>query len=72
MSISTSEMWTAVLWQTTDAVGVDQEPQKDYQKYYGSVLTMFLLFVISLLFLNLGFGVVTETFNRQKQLSSLN
>ena len=33
---------------------------------------MVVLFVIALLFLNLFVGVVTETFNRQKQLSSLN
>ena len=64
MTISSTEGWTQVLWSTTDAVDIDAEPVRDSRKYFGPVFQIVILFIISILFLNLFIGVVTDTFNR--------
>ena len=71
-SIATTEGWIQVLWNSVDAVGVDQTPEPNYRVYGRALYTLAILFVISLLFLNLFIGVVIDTFNRQKELNSYN
>ena len=63
-SIASTEGWVRVLWDVVDSKGVDEVPERDYRRYVGSILIIVILFVISLLFLNLFIGVVIETFNR--------
>ena len=53
-----------MLWSTTDAVDIDAEPVRDFRKYFGPVFQIVIVFIISILFLNLFIGVVTDTFNR--------
>ena len=62
-SIATREGWIEVLWDTVDSKGIDEQPQRDYRLYFGRIYTMILLFVITLLFMNLFIGVVMETFS---------
>lgn len=63
-TLASNEGWIQVLWDTVDAVGPFQEKQRDANRYFASVYTIVVLFIISLLFLNLFIGVVIETFNR--------
>lgn len=71
-SIASREGWTKVLWNTIDSKAVDEVPVLNNNLFIGSLYTMALMFIITLLFLNLFIGVVIETFNHQKALSSYN
>ena len=55
-----------------DAKAVNEVPELDHNRYFGQIYMMILLFVITLLFMNLFIGVVMETFNHQKTLMSFN
>ena len=68
----TTEGWVQVLWDTVDSNKIDYMPVEGNRPIFGTLYTMAMLFIISLLFLNLFIGVVIETFNRQKSLSSYN
>ena len=61
-----------MLWDMIDAKAVDEVPELDHNRYFGQIYMMILLFVITLLFMNLFIGVVMETFNHQKTLMSFN
>ena len=71
-SIMTTEGWIQVLWDTVDSNEVNYMPVEDNRQIFGTLYTLVMLFIISLLFLNLFIGVVIETFNRQKSLNSYN
>ena len=71
-SIASREGWTKVLWNTIDSKAVDEVPVLNNRFFTGSLYTMAIMFIITLLFLNLFIGVVIETFNMQKALSSYN
>ena len=49
------------MWDASNAVGVDMQPQK-YSSWYMVIVFIVLIIVISMLFLNLFVGVVIETF----------
>ena len=68
----TTEGWIQVLWDTVDSNEVNYMPVEDNRQIFGTLYTLVMLFIISLLFLNLFIGVVIETFNRQKSLNSYN
>ena len=51
------------MWQSVDATEVDKVPIEGYRKYIFVPMTLVIIFVICLLFLNLFVGVVIETFN---------
>lgn len=71
MTIQTTEGWIGVMWSSVDAVGVDMEPIRDWNRFY--IAFFFLLIVIiCLLFLNLFVGIVCETYNTEKSILSLN
>ena len=59
------------MWDATNAVGVDLQPQVNYAPYMIIVFVV-LIIIISMLFLNLFVGVVIETFNAEKELLSFN
>ena len=71
-ALASNEGYLQVVWDTVDSTGPYQERERDTNRYFGSIYTIMVLFIISLLFLNLFVGVVIETFNRQKQLASNN
>ena len=62
-SIASREGWIDVLWDTVDSTDINEVPIKNNRFFFGSLYTMALLFIITLLFLNLFIGVVMETFN---------
>lgn len=59
------------MWDATNAVGVDLQPQANNSPYM-IVVFLILIVIISMLFLNLFVGVVIETFNMEKDLLSNN
>ena len=63
-SLQGNEGWINVLYNAIDATEYDQVNRRDENKYFGAIYTIVILFMISLLFLNLFIGVVIETFNR--------
>ena len=63
-SLSSNEGWSQVLFSAIDVSEIDRVNIREEQKYFGSIFTVVVLFIISLLFLNLFIGVVIETFNR--------
>ena len=63
-SLASDEGWLGVLANAADATEVDMVKIKGANRYYGSIFMIVVLFIISLLFLNLFIGVVIETFNR--------
>ena len=46
-----------------DSTAIDEVPALNHNRYFGQIYMMILLFVITLLFMNLFIGVVMETFN---------
>ena len=60
------------MWQSVDATEVDKVPIEGYRKYIFVPMTLVIIFVICLLFLNLFVGVVIETFNTQQELLTNN
>lgn len=62
-SIASREGWIQVLWYSVDSKAIDEVPVLNNRLYFGSIYTMILLFIITLLFMNLFIGVVMETFN---------
>ena len=71
-SINSREGWVSVLWSIVDSKGVDEEPVRDNRIIEGKLYTFAVMFFIALILVNLFVGVVVETFNRQKTLSSYN
>ena len=70
-TVQTTEGWIGVMWDSTNAVGVDLQPQENSAPYMAIVFIV-LIIIISMLFLNLFVGVVIETFNAEKDLLSCN
>lgn len=71
-SIQSHEGWLGMMWSSVDATEVDYAPEINNMWYVFVPFTLFMIFVICLLFLNLFVGVVIETFNDQKELLSNN
>lgn len=61
-----------MMWSSVDATEVDFAPELNNMWYIFVPFTLFMIFVICLLFLNLFVGVVIETFNDQKEILSNN
>ena len=70
-TIQTTEGWIGVMWDSTNAKGVDLQPQGNVAPYM-VIVFIILVIIISMLFLNLFVGVVIETFNVEKELLSYN
>ena len=70
--IQSHEGWVSLMWQSVDATDVDKVPIEGYRKYIFVPMTLIIIFVICLLFLNLFVGVVIETFNTQQELLTNN
>lgn len=70
-TIQTTEGWIGVMWDSTNAVGVDLQPQEKFAPYM-VIVFIILIIIISMLFLNLFVGVVIETFNAESELLSCN
>ena len=70
--IQSHEGWVDLMWSSVDATEVDFAPIENYQLYIFVPLTLIVIFVICLLFLNLFVGVVIETFNTQQELLTNN
>ena len=70
-TVQTTEGWIGVMWDSTNAAGVDLRPQENSAPYMAIVFIV-LIIIISMLFLNLFVGVVIETFNAEKDLLSCN
>lgn len=60
------------MWSSADVVDVDMQPVEGNNAYFAIPYTILLMTVISLLFMNLFVGIVTEAFNKQKFLMSYN
>ena len=60
------------MWSSADAVDVDYEPILDNSYSFAVPYTIFLMIVISLLFMNLFVAIVTEAFKKEKLLMSYN
>ena len=71
MTIQTTEGWIGVMWDSVDAVGIDMEPERDYNQWY-IVFYFFLIVIICMLFLNLFVGIVCDTYNNEKSLLMCN
>ena len=71
VTIQTTEGWTDVMWASVDAVGPYQQPKENHNIYMVA-FTMFIIIIICMLFIELFVGIVTETFNSQKELMSGN
>ena len=59
------------MWNSVDAVGVDMQP-KEGNNPFMIVYTMILVIIICMLFIELFVGVVTTTFNTEKEAMSYN
>ena len=70
-TIQTTEGWIGVMWDSSNAVGVDMQPQQN-QNPYMVVVFIVLIIIISMLFLNLFVGVVIETFNAERDALTFN
>jgi hypothetical protein len=71
LSIQTTEGWIDVMWAMVDGVGQYKVPIIMNNPAY-IVFCMSIMIFITLLFLNLFVGVVIETFNKEKEVLSLN
>ena len=71
-SIASGEGFSKVLWDTIDSKAVNEVPVLNNRFFTGSLYMMAIMLIITLLFVNLFIGVVIETFNMQKALSSNN
>lgn len=65
-TISSTEGWIDVMWNSVDANGRGNVPVRDNQPVY-IILYIFLICMICLLFVNLFVGVVIDTFNNEKE-----
>lgn len=59
------------MWDSVDAVGIDQMPLVDNHRGY-ILLFITIIITLCLLFFNLFVGVVIERFNREKDKLSMN
>ena len=59
------------MWASVDAVGPYQQPKENHNIFMVAY-TMFMIIIICMLFIELFVGIVTETFNSQKELMSGN
>ena len=59
------------MWSSVDAVGPYQQPIENHNVFM-VVYTMIMILIICMLFIELFVGIVTETFNNQKELMSGN
>ena len=59
------------MWNSVDAVGPYQQPIENHNIFM-VVYTMIMILIICMLFIELFVGIVTETFNNQKELMSGN
>lgn len=71
VTIQTTEGWTDVMWMSVDAVGPYQQPIENHNILMVAY-TMLMIIIICMLFIELFVGIVTETFNSQKELMSGN
>jgi hypothetical protein len=71
MTIQTTEGWIGVMWSAVDAVGIQMEPIRDYNRMYIAFFFV-LIVIICMLFLNLFVGIVCNTYNTEKELLSKN
>ena len=60
------------MWQSVDATEIDYSPIENNNMYIFVPMTLIVIFVICLIFLNLFVGVVIETFNTQQELLTNN
>ena len=60
------EGWIDVMWNGIDAVGVDQQPQRDHNPWYSLYFISFLI-VGNMFLINLFVGVVIDNFNQMKE-----
>ena len=67
----TTEGWIGVMWSAVDAVGIQMEPIRDYNRMYIAFFFV-LIVIICMLFLNLFVGIVCNTYNTEKELLSKN
>ena len=71
LCIQSTEGWIDVMWDSVDAVGIDQMPLVDNHRGY-ILLFITIIITLCLLFFNLFVGVVIERFNREKDKLSMN
>ena len=71
ITIQTTEGWTDVMWSSVDAVGPYKQPIENYNIFM-VFYTMIMVIIICMLFIELFVGIVTETFNNQKEFMSGN
>ena len=71
VTIQTTEGWIDVLWNSVDAVNPYYQPKENNNPFM-IVYTMILVIVICMLFIELFVGVVTMTFNAEKEAMSFN
>ena len=67
----TKEGWITLMWDSVDAVGVDQVPIVGYNQLYIIVFVM-LVVLLCLLFVNMFVGIVIETYQNEKERISWN
>ena len=67
----TREGWVGLMWDSVDAVGVDQMPQQGNAKIF-IVFYIILVVIICLLFVNMFVKIVVETYNISKEYLSFN
>ena len=65
------EGWFSLMWNSVDAVDVDQQPIKDSNQFY-IIVFMILVVLLCLLFVNMFIGVVIETYQSEKESMSFN
>ena len=62
--LQSTEGWIDTMWASADSVAVDREPIENHFSYFAVPYTILLLTVISLLFMNIFVGIVTEAFTK--------
>lgn len=65
------EGWIGLMWDSTDAVGVDQAPVEGNNPFF-IILYMVLVIALCLLFVNMFVRVVIETYNVEKDFMNFN
>ena len=65
------EGWVGLMWDSTDAVGVDFGPVRDTSPFF-IILYMILVILLCLLFVNMFVRIVIETYNIEKDFLSFN
>ena len=59
------------MWDSVDAVGVDRQPERGFNRFY-IIVFMILVVLLCLLFVNMFVGIVIETYSNQKENISFN